>query len=107
MKYLKVLISLIMILMIISCAARTRISDIRESPKNFHDQPVTLTGVVDNTISFPVLNIGVYQIDDGTGKMWVKPTGEMPAKGDRVSVTGTIKVGLVLSGRSFGVILVE
>ena len=54
-----------------------------------------------------ILGVGIYQINDGTGNIWVKPSGKIPFKGDRVTVTGKIKVGVSISGRSFGVILFE
>jgi len=105
-KHLKSIL-LILIIFLISCAARTRISAIKQAPRRYHDRVVTVSGVVKNTITLPVLNVGLFQIDDGTGKIWVKPREKTPFKGQRVSVTGKIKVGLTISGRSFGVILIE
>lgn len=94
-------------LLVLYCAATVRIGDIKNSPDRFHNKTVTLSGTVDETILLPILGVGVYQLNDGTGEMWVKPGEDLPAKGDRVTVTGTIKVGLIISGRSFGMILIE
>ncbi|MBC8183951.1 hypothetical protein H8E88_22890 [candidate division KSB1 bacterium] len=107
MKKLTFSLTTILLIALISCAARTRIFDIKQTPRRFHDKTVTVAGTVTNTISLPVLKVGVFQIDDGSGKIWVKPKHNTPFKGDRVAVTGTIKVGITISGRSFGVILFE
>jgi hypothetical protein len=95
------------IVSIFACAASTRIYDIRHDSRRYHDRIVTVSGVVKNVITMPVLGIGIYEIDDGTGKLWVKPAGDIPFKGERVSATGKIKVGLTISGKSFGIILIE
>ncbi|NOZ62725.1 MAG: hypothetical protein GXO74_13720 [Calditrichaeota bacterium] len=94
-------------LTIIGCAASTRINDIRQDSRRYHNRIVNVSGVVKNTVTMPILGIGIYQIDDGTGTLWVKPKGAIPFKGDRVSVTGKIKVGLTISGKSFGLVLIE
>jgi len=91
----------------LSCAARTRIFDIKQTPQRFHDRTVSISGTVTNTITLPVLNVGVFQVDDGSGKIWVKPKRKTPLMDERVSITGKIKVGITISGRSFGVMLFE
>lgn len=92
---------------LLSCASSIRISEIKEAPRRFHDKKVTISGTVDETLTLPILGVGVYRLDDGTGNMWVKPKNEVPFKNDRITVTGIIKVGISISGRSFGVILIE
>lgn len=98
---------LILFLSLVHCAATVRISDIKNSPNRFHDKKVTVSGTIDETVTLPILGVGVYQLNDGTGTIWVKPKESMPEKGDHVQVTGTVKVGLIISGRSFGLILIE
>jgi len=98
---------LLLLAILIQCAATVRIGDIRNAPDQFHNKKVTLSGTVDETITLPILGVGVYQLNDGTGKIWVKPKEVVPDKGDQIMVTGTIKVGITISGRSFGLILIE
>lgn len=98
---------LILLIVLIHCAASVRIGDIKNTPSRFHNKKVTLGGTVDETITLPILGVGVYQLNDGTGTIWVKPKGVTAEKGDRIRVTGTIKVGLTISGKSFGLILIE
>ena len=100
-------VTIILLIALLSCAVRTRIFDIKQAPRKFHDRTVSIAGTVTNTITLPILKIGIFQIDDGSGKIWVKPKQKTPFKGDRVTVTGKIKVGISISGRSFGVILFE
>ena len=107
MKKLILITTAILLIALLSCAARTRIFDIKQTPRRFHDQTVTVAGTVTKTINLPVLKVGIFQLDDGTGNIWVKPKRRTPFKGDRVAVTGKIKVGISFSGRSFGVILIE
>lgn len=98
---------LVIFLIVVSCAASVSISEIKNKPERFHDKKVTLAGTVDETLTLPILGVGVYQLNDGSGKIWVKPKEAVPEKGDRVYVKGVIKVGLAISGRSFGLILIE
>jgi len=98
---------LLFLLLFFYCAASVKIGDIKSTPNRFHNKKVTLRGTVDETITLPILGVAVYYLNDGSGKIWVKPKQATPAKGDRVTVTGTIKVGLTISGRSFGMILIE
>lgn len=107
MRKVNIVFILLMLMLLIQCAASVRIGDIRTSPNQYHNKKVTISGTVDETITLPILGVGVYQLNDGTGKMWVKPKELTPEKGDQVTVTGTIKVGITISGRSFGLILIE
>jgi hypothetical protein len=107
MKQTFLLAILVLFLCILSCAASVSIGEIKNSPQRFHDKKVTVAGTVDETVTLPILGVGVYLLNDGTGKIWVKPKTTIPEKGDRVYVSGTIKVGLAISGRSFGMILIE
>ncbi len=107
MKKSTLIVALLIIVAFWQCASTVRISDIRNSPNQYHNKKVTLSGTVDETITLPILGVGVYQLNDGTGTIWVKPKETIPAKGDQVMVSGTIKVGITISGRSFGLILIE
>ena len=105
-KFRPILISCVLSILL-SCAASVRISDIKQEPRRFHDKRVTVSGTVTETLTLPILGVGVYQINDGTGKLWIKPNGDVPYKNDRVTVSGELKVGLSISGKNFGLILIE
>jgi len=107
MKKLIYSLSVILAIAFLSCAARTRIADIKQAPRRFSEKTISIVGTVSNTITLPILKVGIFQVDDGSGKIWVKPKSKTPFKGDRVAVTGKLKVGITISGRSFGMILFE
>jgi len=59
-------------------------------------------------ISFGVLNEGAFEVDDGTGRIWVLSEGfGVPGKGAHVTVTGRVQSGVTFAGRSFGTVLRE
>jgi hypothetical protein len=107
MKRIYLLSLMVIFLIILSCAASVSIGEIKNTPERYHDKKVTVAGTVDETLTLPILGVGVYLLNDGTGKIWVKPKESVPEKGERVYVKGVIKVGLAISGRSFGLILIE
>ena len=58
-------------------------------PARYHNQEVALKGDVVKSVG--VLGHGVYQLDDGTGTIWVYSTHGMPRQGARVKVWGRVK----------------
>jgi hypothetical protein len=88
------------------CGARTKISDINQDPGRYSNKDVTVAGTV--TESFGALGTGAYQIDDGTGKIWIVSTQSgVPGKGTQVAATGRIFQGATIAGRSFGTAIRE
>jgi hypothetical protein len=67
---------------------------------------VAIAGHVTN--SFGALGTGVFEVDDGTGRMWVySQSYGVPSNGAKVGVRGTIQQGFSLGGRTFATILRE
>ena len=94
MKKIYLCCLLALFLISFQCASTMRIGEIRNAPDQFHNKKVTISGTVDETITLPILGVGVYQLNDGTGKIWIKPKERIPEKGKHVVVTGTLKVGI-------------
>jgi hypothetical protein len=67
----------------------TTISRILAEPNRFHDDEVGLKGEVIKSAS--VLGKGAYQLDDGTGTIWVVSSKGTPRQGARVVVKGRVK----------------
>lgn len=107
MRKFQLLFPILLLAFLANCASSVRIGEIQKTPRNFHDKKVTVSGIVDETLTLPILGVGVFRLDDGTGKIWVKPKNDVPFKNDRITISGIIKVGISISGRSFGVILIE
>lgn len=89
-----------------ACPARKSIESINRDPARFHDREVTVAGQVVN--SFDVMGVGAFEIDDGTGRLWVYSNKfGVPGHESRVAVTGTIQQGFSLGGRNFATVLRE
>jgi hypothetical protein len=65
------------------------INEIRADPGRYANREVAVVGNV--TRSYSVLGKGTYEIDDGTGKLWVVSESGVPRNGARVVVKGTIR----------------
>lgn len=102
-----IVLLLLPIFFISGCAAYIQIAEIRDNPKQFDERSVTVRGKVVETLSIPFVQKGMYQIDDGTGKIWVMSSVRMPARSDRVIVEGKLKTGFTIRSRTFGLIIVE
>jgi hypothetical protein len=92
------------VFLITGCPTHTSIADINRDPGRFAGREVTVAGKVAD--SFGALGNGVFQIDDGTGRMWIYSQNfGVPGNGNKVAVTGLVEQGFALGGRSFGVVL--
>ncbi len=93
-------------LLLTACPEQTTIAGINQDPGRYANKDVAVRGrVVD---SFGVFQTGVYQVDDGTGRLWVfSDRYGVPSEGARVEVAGRIIPTLTFSGRSFTNILRE
>jgi len=79
-----------------ACAGKS-INRVLSDPSRYRNEEVKLTGdVVD---SYSVASTGAYQIDDGTGRLWVWSNIGVPRKGARVTVTGTLLEAFHLAPR--------
>jgi hypothetical protein len=72
------------------CEQKT-INEIRADPSRYANKEVSVVGTV--TRSYSVLGKGVYEIDDGTGKLWIASEKGVPREGAKVVVKGTIRDG--------------
>ncbi len=94
------------------CPDRKSIADIERDPGRYQNKDVVVAGVVKDSygLSIPGTGIGggAYQIDDGTGTIWVLVTdGSVPAKGARVGVKGRVGSGVSWKGRNYGLGIYE
>jgi hypothetical protein len=82
-----------------------KIGRILNEPTRYHNRDVQVEGTVSN--SFGAVVAGAYQVDDGTGKIYVVSAGPVPQKGSRVKVDGMVATGVTVMGRSFGTTIRE
>lgn len=76
-----------------ACATRApNIADLRLDPGRYVDRNVTVTGRVSSAWRVPMIDYGLYRVQDDTGEVTVVSRGRRtPAKGARVRVTGQLK----------------
>ena len=99
-------ILLALYLSLAGCGA-TRIGDISADVERFQDQSVTIEGEVAETLALPFVHKGVYQLEDGSGSIWVVPSEAVPERGSRVRVTGAVRSGFEIAGKRFGLVIME
>ncbi len=89
-----------------ACPTRRSIADINRDPARFGNREVAIAGRVVN--SWGALGTGMYEVEDGTGTMWVISNGYgVPAKGTQVGVAGYVQPTFSLGGRSFATVMRE
>jgi hypothetical protein len=93
------------VLLLTACPSQTTISKINGDPARYKNKEVGVVGRV--TDSYGVMGTGAYEIDDGTGRIWVATTRGVPARGSRVGVKGDVHNGFTIAGRSFGTVIEE
>ena len=108
-NYRKKIWLVIILIFMVGCAgaARVKISELTANPQKYHEKVVTVKGKVVQTLSIPILSIGIAKIDDGTGEIWVKPTGRSLFEGQKATVKGVLKIAATLGNVTFGTIVVE
>lgn len=85
--------AILWILALSGCEQKT-INEIRADPARYANKDVSVVGTV--TRSYSVLGRGAYEVEDGTGKLWVVSDKGVPREGARVGVKGTIRDGFNL-----------
>jgi hypothetical protein len=88
MRMAVLLVVSISALLLVACEKKT-INEIRADPQRYADRDVGIEGNVIR--SYSILGRGAYEVDDGTGKLWVVSDRGVPRMGTRVAVKGKIK----------------
>lgn len=97
---------LVLALAATGCPSRATIGELTSDPGRYRDKDVAVAGRVTN--SYGALDKGVFEIDDGTGRIWVFTDKHgVPSKGAEVGVSGRVVSGLSYGGRTFGTVLRE
>ncbi len=88
------------------CKGVTPISEVLDDPLRYKEDKVRIAGKV--TSSFGVLTTGIYEVDDGTGKLAVvaREAG-VPREGATVGVEGTMRVGFTFGTQTLTVLMEE
>lgn len=104
MKVFSVALAIVTTLLLAGCPPRESIEKINRDPMRYAGKEVTIAGRVVG--SWGALGFGGFEIDDGTGRMWViSEHFGVPGRDAKVAVTGTIQQGVTLGGRSFATVM--
>ena len=88
---------------------RTMISSILQQPDRFVDREVAVGGVVSQSygINLIIAEAGAYQVDDGSGKIWVITRTGTPPVGAEVGLKGKVGTGVRFGREIFGAVINE
>ncbi|HEX8473860.1 MAG TPA: hypothetical protein VF666_07490 [Pyrinomonadaceae bacterium] len=89
-----------------ACPNRTNIAKINADPGRYEGKEVGVAGTVTDSYGVPMLG-GAYELDDGTGKIWVISRSGAPTRGTRVGAKGKVHSGFTFGRRSFGTVVEE
>ena len=92
-------------LMFSACPSQTNIGKINSDPGRYRGKEVGIAGRVTN--SYGAAGAGAYEIDDGTGRIWVATKNGIPARGAHIGAKGYVHSGFTFAGRSFGTVMEE
>jgi len=85
---------------------RVKIGEINSDPGRFMNKEVAVVGTV--TQSIGALGKGIYQVDDGSGRLWVLANGRgVPSKGAKVGIKGHIMPTVTFLGINYATVLQE
>lgn len=93
------------VFLLTACPSQTSISKINADPARYRDKEVGIAGTVRD--SYGALGQGAYEIDDGTGRLWVVTRRGVPSRGARIGVKGHVYTGFNFGGRNYGTVLEE
>ena len=93
------------VLLLSACPSQTTISKINADPARYRNKEVAIVGTVRD--SYGALGQGAYEIDDGTGRLWVVTRRGVPSRGARVGAKGYIHTGFNFGGRNYGTVMEE
>ena len=91
--------------LVTACPSQTNIAKINADPDRYRGKEIGIAGTV--TDSYGVPGAGAYEIDDGTGKIWVATRRGVPSRGSRVGAKGYVHNGFSFAGRSYGTVMEE
>ena len=88
-----------------ACPSQTNIAKINADPDRYRGKEVGIAGTV--TDSYGAAGIGAYEIDEGTGKLWVATRRGVPSRGSQIGAKGYVRNGFSFGGRSYGTVMEE
>jgi len=94
-------------LLVSGCTKTTKTGDITANSAQYNGKTVNISGYVGDTIWNAPTGRGAYQVNDGSGNIWVVTSKDPPAKGVKISVTGTVSPAFTLGDKTLGTVVNE
>ncbi|MBL0172001.1 MAG: hypothetical protein IPP90_15015 [Gemmatimonadaceae bacterium] len=89
-----------------ACSRAIHIKDLLDRPQEYDGKTVRVKGTV--TQSVGVLGTGAYEIDDGTGKIYVIARGQgVPRQGAKTKAEGRFESVFSILGRTMAAIVLS
>jgi hypothetical protein len=87
-----------------ACAPTVRIRDLLDQPQRYDGRTVQVEGTVTRSAGF--MGTGAFQVDDGTGSIYVIAQGQgVPREGARTKAKGRFESVFSLAGRTIAAII--
>jgi hypothetical protein len=83
----------------------TPIREVVARPAQLRGQRITLRGKVVNQMG--ALGVGGYELQDGSGSLWVLTQSGIPEMQQEIFVTGEPNEGIAIAGQTLGVTIQE
>jgi hypothetical protein len=100
-----VVLATLPLLLLTACDLDT-VAEVKGDPYKFTRKTARLGGIV--TRSYGVMNYGIYEIEDKTGKIFVVAEGRgVPGTGARVEVKGRARNAFTFAGIDYGTVIIE
>ena len=83
------------------------VSEVVQKAGAYEGKTVKVKGAVSDVVQLPFVAFRYYVIKQGDAEIVVFPSGNVPAKGDQVSVIGTVSSLAVVGDTSIGLHIIE
>ncbi|MDO8681928.1 MAG: hypothetical protein Q7N50_00405 [Armatimonadota bacterium] len=105
-----IVLALVLVTAVSGCHdKRTDISRILQNPDKYMGDEVIVAGEVVKVYSAQLIiaEPGLYQVDDGTGTIWVVTKNGVPREGVKIGLKGIVSSPIKIAGESFGAVIRE
>lgn len=90
----------------VACPKRTSIADLNANPSKYQNKTVAIAGKVKRSYGASIpgtpISGGIYEIDDGSGSIWVITDQAVPAKDSEIGVQGKFGNAVSYNGKNYG-----
>ena len=100
-------ILLTMMLSVSGCTRTIKTGDITANSAQYNGKTVNISGYAGEILWNDLTARGAYQVNDGSGNIWVVTSKNPPTKGVKVNVTGTVSPAFTLGDRTLGTVVNE